>query len=73
MTNPERIYKFLRERTPAPVCDDCVASHAEVSPRQQVNPVATALGLTTDFGRGKGTCSICHDDNKLVTRSLRHL
>jgi hypothetical protein len=71
MTNPERIHKFLTERTPAPVCDDCVAKHADVEPRQSVNPIAAALGLTTDFDRKKGTCSICKSD-KLVTRSLRH-
>lgn len=71
MSNPERIYTFLRQHTPAPICDDCVAKQAEVEPRQQVNPIASALGLTTDFVRAKGTCSICKGE-KLVTRSLRY-
>lgn len=71
MTVPERIHKFLTERTPEPICDDCIAERSDVSPRQQVNPIASALGLTTDFRRGHGTCSICKND-KLVTRSLRY-
>ena len=70
MTGPERVHKFLTARTPAPVCDDCIAAHADVSPRQQVNPIAATLGLTTDFSRDKGNCSMCKAD-KLVTRSLR--
>jgi hypothetical protein len=71
MTNPERVHKFLTDRTPAPVCDDCIASNAAVTPRQQVNPIAGAFGLTTDFDRAKGTCTICKAE-KLVTRSLRY-
>jgi hypothetical protein len=71
MTSADRVYKFLREQTPAPVCDDCVASHAHVTPRQRVNPIASALGLTSDFRREKGACSLCKGE-KLVTRSLRY-
>ncbi len=70
-TNPERVYRFLRERTPAPLCDDCIAEGAEVSPRQQINPITASLGLTTDFDKVHGTCSLCKND-KLVTRSLRY-
>lgn len=71
MTVPERIHKFLTSRTPDAVCDDCVADRAEVSPRQQVNPIVSALALTTDFERNHGECAICKR-NKLVTRSLRY-
>lgn len=71
MTIPERIYTFLRERTPAPVCDDCLAKEADVSQRQTVNTIASALGLTTDFDRREATCSLCKNE-KLVTRSLRY-
>jgi hypothetical protein len=71
VTIPERVYQFLRERTPAPVCDDCLAKQADVSQRQIVNTIASALGLTTDFARENGTCALCHGD-KLVTRSLRY-
>lgn len=71
MTIPERVHSFLRERTPASVCDDCLAKHAEISQRQTVNTIAGALGLTTDFERREATCSLCQNE-KLVTRSLRY-
>ena len=71
MTNPERMFAFLRQKAPDPICDDCLATGAEVSPRQQVNPVAGAFGLTSDFTRGRDTCSMCQG-NKLVTRYIRH-
>ena len=71
MTIPERIYSFLRERTPKPVCDDCLAKHNDVSQRQTVNTIASALALTTDFDRREATCSMCQNE-KLVTRSLRY-
>jgi hypothetical protein len=71
MTNPEKIHSFLVEKTPKAVCDDCVAKYAKVEPRQQVNPIVSALGLTTDFHRKKAECSVCKS-NKLVTRSLRY-
>ena len=71
MTNPERVYSFLRENAHAALCDDCIAEYAAVKPRQQVNPIAGALGLTKEFDRSKGTCCTCKND-KLVTRSLTH-
>jgi hypothetical protein len=71
MDNPEKVYLFLRERTPQPVCDDCISKHTGVGPRQQVNPITRTLALTTDFDRqDRGTCSLC-DQTKQVTRSLR--
>lgn len=51
MTNPETIYKFLTANTPDAYCDDCIAKNTEVYPRQQVNPISAALGLTVDFDR----------------------
>ncbi|MEZ5765006.1 MAG: hypothetical protein R3D69_12675 [Xanthobacteraceae bacterium] len=71
MTNPERVFGFLTKKTPWPVCDDCIGVHSDVSPRQQVNPIAAALGLTTDFHRARGECSMCKNE-KLVTKSLRY-
>jgi hypothetical protein len=71
MSNPELIFRFLTDRIPAPFCDDCIAAQTGVSPRQQVHPIATAFGLTTDFSRVKGVCSLCKND-KLVTKALRY-
>jgi hypothetical protein len=71
MTNPETIYKFLRDNTPEAYCDDCIGKLTSVSPRQQVNPISAALGLTTDFDRREAVCMDCRGI-KLVTRSLRY-
>jgi hypothetical protein len=70
MTNPDKIYSFLRAETPRAYCDDCVAKNTEVSLRQQVNPVCVTLGLTSDFDRREAVCEDCLAI-KLVTRSLR--
>ena len=72
MDNPEKVYAFLREHTPARFCDDCIRARAGIQARAAVSPIAGALGLTTDFHRARGVCSICKKQTKLVTRSLRY-
>jgi hypothetical protein len=69
-TIPERIHRYLTARTPEPICDDCVAQGSDVN-RETVNPITQTLGLTTDFAKVRGTCSLCKNE-KLVTRSLRY-
>jgi hypothetical protein len=66
---PERVYGFLRDRAPDPVCDDCIAKGTGAS-RETVNPLTHTLGLTRDFDKVRGRCSMCHGA-KLVTRSLQ--
>jgi hypothetical protein len=70
MDNPETIYSFLKARSPEGVCDECIARETGVTPRQQINPIARAFGLTSDFDRSLGICFFCHGQ-KLVTRSLQ--
>jgi hypothetical protein len=67
---PPRVYGVLREHTPKAICDDCVAKETNVG-RTSVNPWTEILGLTTDFDKKHGKCSICQAE-KLVTRSLRY-
>ena len=67
MTKPELVHRFLTERAPSQVCDDCVSEHAGVQPRNQVNPITRTLALTRDFERAKGQCSLCKETPKLVT------
>jgi hypothetical protein len=69
-TIPERVHGFLTERTPSPICDDCVSKHTGAA-RENINPLTQALSLTTDFYKALGTCSLCHGA-KLITRSLRY-
>ena len=49
------------------LCDDCIAMAADIKNRIAVNPIATALGLTSDFIREKAVCSRCRE-TKLVTK-----
>jgi hypothetical protein len=71
MSKPEAVYNYLVENTPEAYCDDCISKNAGVEPRQQVNPIARALSLTTDFDRAKAVCADCRGV-KETTRSLRH-
>lgn len=72
MTNPERVHAFLTGHPGQPFCDDCLSKETDVRPRQTINTIASTLGLTSDFERGRNDlhCSLCRDF-KVVTRSLR--
>ena len=69
-SNPEKVVEVLRSNGRNSLCDDCVASLAEIKNRVAVNPITTALGLTSDFVREKSLCSRCGDE-KLVTRAVK--
>jgi hypothetical protein len=69
-SNPEKVVEVLRADRSRSLCDDCVALLAEIKNRVAVNPITTALGLTSDFEREKATCSRCREI-KLVTRAVR--
>ncbi|QYK49103.1 MAG: hypothetical protein KF838_04450 [Phycisphaeraceae bacterium] len=69
-SNPERVVDVLRTGSRPALCDDCIAASAGITNRIAVNPIATALGLTSDFVRDKDTCSRCRKA-KLVTRAVK--
>ena len=64
---PERIRELLVDLAPAPACDDCIQKDLGLRRRQQVQPVTSTLGLTSEFIREQNICSICKS-SKLVTR-----
>lgn len=66
-SNPEKVIAVLRAEPNRWLCDDCIALLADIKNRIAVNPIASTLGLTSDFVREKGACSRCRDA-KLVTR-----
>lgn len=68
-TIPERVFGYLREVAPNPVCDGCIEKVTGVS-AANINPVTQTLGLTSDFAKGNAPCSICHEI-KLATRFRR--
>lgn len=69
-SNPEKVIAVLRADPKQWLCDDCIALLAEIKNRIAVNPIASTLGLTSDFEREKSECSRCRE-NKLVTRPRR--
>lgn len=70
MSNPEAIYKFLRDNAPFGYCDDRVSENTGVQPRQQVHPICSALGLTTDFQRGQNICKFCKATHEVTSICL---
>lgn len=44
MTNPERVYGFLKSQRPHGFCDDCVAKWTGVE-RHEVNTIGSTLAL----------------------------
>ena len=48
-------------------CDDCLADHAGLSRRQQVQRVTSVLELSPDYLRIKDECHFC-GQHKLVIR-----
>lgn len=67
---PERIANFVRERPGGAFCDDCVQKTLNLEQRQMVQLIASALGLTSDFRRGRDTCAACGRHDKLVTEAV---
>lgn len=55
----EAVGKFIGRLSPAPVCDDCVASRLDLSTRQKVASVIRELVGSGGFERGKESCSLC--------------
>lgn len=70
-SNPEKVIAVLRSDPNRWLCDDCIAHLAGIKNRIAVNPIATTLGLTSDFDRERSECSRCREI-KFVTRPRRH-
>lgn len=69
-SNPEKIATLLRSEPARWLCDDCISLLTHIQNRVAVNPITTALGLTSDFAREKRECDRC-GTVKLVTRSVK--
>jgi len=72
MTNPEQIVGFLQRNKAKTFCDDCLASELQLARRQEAAVITATLGLTSDYVRERGTCSICKNDkSKYVIHAVR--
>ena len=68
MTNPERVYEFLKAHHHQGFCDGCVEEKTQVN-RHEVNTIASTLALfPQEFSRVQGTCPQgCSTSEKLFT------
>jgi hypothetical protein len=71
MVVPEQIANFIRDGAGRAFCDDCVQQMLDLKQRQTVQPITSALGLTSDFRRARGACSACGRHDKLVTEAVQ--
>ena len=62
MTEAEQIVGLLKRTRANPVCDDCITDELKLLRRQRAQRVTVALGLTVEYRREKGVCSICKND-----------
>ncbi|GGH16277.1 hypothetical protein [Silvibacterium dinghuense] len=71
MTNPQKVYVFLKENSGQAFCDDCIERAVGVD-RHQVHTIAATLGLfPLEFKRCASSCaSRCADRDKQVTMAI---
>jgi ribosomal protein L37E len=67
MTVLDDVSALITRLSPAPICDDCVASTLGLSVRQHANHKARELAGANGFERRKDVCSLC-GGTKTVTR-----
>lgn len=71
MTNPEKVYTFLKSNPHQMLCDDCLGKKAGVD-RHEVNTVASTLALfPVEFRRVSNACvEKCSARDKMVTEAV---
>jgi len=71
MTNPEKVYDFLKKNIRNGFCDDCLEKRVGVN-RHEVNTIASTLALfPKEFTRVSATCpQQCSRRDKLVTQAI---
>lgn len=71
MTNPQKVYDFLKHNPRQMFCDDCLGEKAGVD-RHEVNTVASTLALfPVEFRRASTTCvQKCSTRDKMATEAL---
>jgi hypothetical protein len=71
MTNPQKVYDFLKKNPRQMFCDDCLEKKTGVD-RHEVNTVAATLALfPKEFSRVSTTCvRRCSNRYKMATEAL---
>jgi hypothetical protein len=68
--NPEKVYELLSENPDAALCDRCVADGAGIPSWEDVGIIVCTLGLTRDFQRFQGICSVCRKSGYVTKATL---
>ena len=58
-TNRERVLGILKSGANEGLCDDCISSHLEIYPRQQVNQICNDLKRQGKVDRKESLCNKC--------------
>lgn len=66
MTVLDRVSSLLRQRSPHPLCDDCIAELLELSVRQHANHKTRELAKLKGFRRVRGTCQVCKNAKLVI-------
>lgn len=68
----DRIARFLQERSPDTLCDDCIAQRVALPVRQQANQETRRLASVPGFSRAHGRCSLCFKDKLVISSQKAH-
>jgi hypothetical protein len=71
MTVFEQVAALIKQLSPSPVCDDCIADRLQLSVRQHANHKTLGLAGTPGFRRDQGQCSLCETHKKVISYRLR--
>ncbi|PHS23213.1 MAG: hypothetical protein COA84_11440 [Robiginitomaculum sp.] len=67
MTVLEQVEYLIAQRSPKPLCDDCIAKLLKITPRQHANHKTRILAKKPAFDRRGDVCSSC-GNTKLVIK-----
>ncbi len=71
MSNPQKVYDFLKNNPGKLYCDDCLQNNTGVD-RHQVNTIATTLALFPQHFKRLSTACVqgCRNHGKMATEAL---
>ncbi|MGE0666775.1 MAG: hypothetical protein AB7O49_09490 [Sphingomonadales bacterium] len=67
MTVLDQVKAFIESKSPAAVCDDCIADKLGLSVRQHANHKTRELAKSFGFSRRIDVCSSCGSTKKVIS------
>lgn len=71
MTVLEDVSDFIKARSPATICDDCIADSLKLSVRQHANHKTRELAPQFGFNRHRDVCSMCKNTKLVISYAHR--